>query len=259
MNHSKISAEAMLQKALNTKDLPVDPIHFQKTLEQAKIQQQKRTVKQNKCELQRAVFLARQSSRGFLHTQAILLTLCLAMLSKLFGDYTISIYSLDTAIGSMSVLTLLSAVPYLKRAKAKQMIELESASSVSPSTLILARLLPMLLSEFGMLLGITLFSVINLNSPAERILLSVLLPYLTVSTLSGLLLIWTDGEHITEICLAVGAAVLCILLIRKELFPFAILETNPFPVFLLCAILSLISLLQMKQLVQRLIFQNEVI
>ena len=259
MNLNETSMEAMLQNSLNAKNLSVDPVHFYSTLEQAKIEQQKRMVKQDKCNIQMAVIMAKHGGKQFALAQAILLALCLVMLSKYFGDSTISIYSLDTAIGAMSILTLLSVVPYLKRAKATKMKELEIASCASPSTLILARLMPMLFSQFGVLLGIILFSVSNFDAPTERVLLSALLPYLTVSTLSGLLLIWTDGEHFTEICLAVCTVVFCILLIRKELLPFAILEASLLPGFLLCVVLALISLLQMKQLVKLMVFQNEVI
>lgn len=256
MRYSEKSIEAKLQKALKANTAPVDNVHFQTTLEQAKIEQQKRAVKQDKHEIQSALIMAKRGGRKFALMQAILLTLCLMILSRYLGDSTISMYTLDTAIGAMSVLTLLSAVPYLKRAKANHMLELEIASCVNPNTLILARLLPMLISEMSVILGIVLFCASSFDVAMERVLLSALLPYLTVSTLSGLLLIWADGEHFTEICLSVGTVVFCFLLIRNELFSYSVFEINLLPGFLLCITLALIYLLQVKKLAQMMAFKT---
>lgn len=258
MNHRYDEFEARLQHALCIEKDLLDSIHFQKTLEQAKGVQQRRLCVQNRSILQNAFIIARRTCSRFILLQTALLVLSMLVVSKLFEGYSISKYSLDTIIGAVSILSILSSVPYLKSSKVYCMLELETVSCTAPITLVLAKTLPVLLSELGLLVGIVLFSASSFGIPTERVLLSALLPYLTVSTLSGSLLIWSEGQHISEICLAVGAMVFCILHIRKVIFPVALFENGIAPGYMICAILAGVSLLQTKQLLQIMFFQNEV-
>ena len=256
MRNKYDEVEARLHDALHNKDVFVDSMHFHNTMQQAKNEQKDRMEKHSRSVGQNAFVLARMGGSRFVLLQAVFFVLCMLILSKLFESFTISIYSLDTAIGAMSILSMLSSVPYLKRAKLHRMRELETASCTSPNMLVLAKVLPMLLSELGMLIGIVLFSISQFDAPTERVLLSALLPYLTVSTLSGFLLIWFDGEHLSKISLSVGASVFCVLLVRKELFPMAFGETGIMLGFVFCIVLAGISLLQMRQLMKLLVFSK---
>ncbi len=259
MNHRREELEARLQHALCIENDCTASAHFLTTLEHAKVEQQKRMLMRSPDSFQNTFIMAKKSCGRYVILQAALLVLCMIVVLKLYGGRSINIYSLDTIIGTASILSLLSTVPYLKNSKKYQMLELEIASCTTPKALILARILPMLLSELGLLVGITLFAVMNFGVPTERVLLSALLPYLTVSTLSGLLLIWSEGEFLSEISLAVGAVVFCILLVRKEVFPISFLEDGIVPGFVICAMLVAVSLLQAKPLMKILYFQNEVI
>ena len=256
MRNKHDDVEARLREALHNNDVFVASWHLHETIQQARNTQSDRMEKHSSGWIQNAFILARRGGSRFVLFQAGFLVLCMLVLSKLFENFTISIYSLDTAIGAMSILCLLFSVPYLKRAKAQQMLELETASCTLPRTLVLARILPMLLSELGMLFGVVLFSISRFHAPAEQILLSALLPYLTVSTLSGLLLILCDGEYLSEICLSVGVLVFCVLLIRKELFPIVFWETGITSGFVFCIVLAGVSLLQMKPLMKLLVFSK---
>ena len=259
MNHRREELEARLQHALCIENDCTTSAHFLTTLEHAKVEQQKRILMRSPDSFQNAFIMAKKSCGRYVIIQAALLVLCMIVVLKLYEGHSVTIYSLDTIIGTASILSLLSTVSYLKNSKKYKMLELETASCTTPKALILARVLPMLLSELGLLIGITLFAVMNFGVPTDRVLLSALLPYLTVSTLSGLLLIWSDGEFLSEISLTVSTVVFCVLLIRREVFPISFLEAGIVPGFVICAMLVGVSLLQAKPLMKVLYFQNEVI
>lgn len=240
--------EARLLSAFHPAGGLTQTAHYDRTLLLAKQELGKRTGRPSESFLGSTLIMARTGGGTLFPLQGGLMILFMLVLTRLCGSYPISMSSFHTVLGCMSVLSLLSAVPYLQRAREHRMMELETAACVFPRRLLLARILPALLGELGMLAGILLFAGIRSGFPAEGILLSTLLPCLSVTTVSGMLLIRFHGEHLREISLGVSAAVLSLLLAVKDLIS-GCAGRFGIPVgFLLCGLLFCVSLVQMRRI-----------
>ena len=224
----------LLRSSMQDVEIPVRYEHLQKTISLAKNEWKKRVVRPR---ITFSKFLTTQIKfvgwKIWL-AQAIVL-LCLSYLLVFFGDYILNNQrNVALLLCCISILVLMSAIPFIQRSIRYKTYEIETATRFSATKQLLAKLL-----------------IIGIGEETKSILLYLLLPFLIAS--SGLLYLigHTPIEKISQ-----NSVVICMVLFLA----FTILDKT-YPIFYqqafslkwaaICIVLVLFCIYQIRYILYR--------
>ena len=231
----------LLRSSMQDVEIPVRYEHLQKTISLAKNEWKKRVVRPR---ITFSKFLTTQIKfvgwKIWL-AQAIVL-LCLSYLLVFFGDYILNNQrNVALLLCCISILVLMSAIPFIQRSIRYKTYEIETATRFSATKQLLAKLL---------IIGIGDISMLS-SMETKSILLYLLLPFLIAS--SGLLYLigHTPIEKISQ-----NSVVICMVLFLA----FTILDKT-YPIFYqqafslkwaaICIVLVLFCIYQIRYILYR--------
>lgn len=241
----------LLRNSMQDVETPVRYEHLQKTISLAKNEWKKRVVRPR---ITFSKFLTTQIrfvGWKIWLAQAIVL-LCLSYLLVFFGDYILNNQrNVALLLCCISILVLMSAVPFIQRSIRFKTYEIEAAARFSATKQLLAKLLIIGIGDISMLSSILCVAIINTPLGTKSILLYLLLPFLIAS--SGLLYLigHTPIEKISQ-----NSVVICMVLFLA----FTILDKT-YPIFYqqafslkwaaICIVLILFCIYQIRYILYR--------
>lgn len=184
--------------------------------------------------------------------QAILLAVICGFLAASMGEYyLINPRYAAQALCCLSVLVLMTALPFISRALKYKMHEIEAATRFSSVRLLMARLLIIGVGDLFALCGFWCVATLKTPLPAGSALLYSLFPFLLASC--GLLFLL---GNLPAARFAVGSTAMCCALLTVyallgRLYPAFYRQTFTALWIVVCAALAALCVIQARQIVNR--------